>query len=343
MRFASLNNSNARDYAQAGKSVADSASDSFTIMRRSGPDYGKLSEVAMNTRTAEKMAAMKAGADMATAGIKAVSGVTQTGIKTAAGMKLAKDKANRVKMAGKVAGIGAVLGGAVMAATDKKEDSSWKDKHYAAQKALQEKRIAMLDQEDANDYGRTAPPSMDGAPGVPELPSVSSGTGGESSSDLSAAGSSSTGNAKILQDAIAKYESGSLGYEAFNQGGAAGGTKVIGKSGNHAKVFGKSLTSMSLGEIFHRQNTKQRGLSMQQHIDQGGLHAVGRYQFIGSTLQDEVNRMGLSHDTLFTPEVQDKIFLSHIKRVGSISPWVGPMQHYSAAERARLNGLIGTL
>lgn len=207
MRFASLNNSNARDYAQAGKAVADSASDSFTIMRRSGPDYGKLSEVAMNTRTAEKMAAMKAGADMATAGIKAVSGVTQTGIKTAAGMKLAKDKANRVKMAGKVAGIGAVLGGAVMAATNNKEDSSWKDKHYAAQKALQEKRIAMLDQEDANDYGRTAPPSMDGAPGVPELPSVSSGESGGAGQSLP------KGNTDNLEGT---FSGGSLDTESVN-------------------------------------------------------------------------------------------------------------------------------
>ena len=283
---------------------------------------------------------MKAGAHVATAGIKAVANVTETGIKTAAGMKLVRDKADRVKMAGKVAGIGGVLGGAVMAFSgDKKEDNSWKDKHYALQDQLMQAQIDKLNRDDqgANYPQRpvaSAPPEAPTAPGV---------TGTGSSTPPSAAGSSSTGNAKILQDAIARFESGSLGYEAFNQGGAAGGTKVIGKSGDHAKVFGTPLTSMSLGEIFHRQNTKQRGLSMQQHIDQGGLHAVGRYQFIGPTLQDEVNRMGLSHDTKFTPEVQDKIFLSHIKRVGTISPWVGPMQNYSAAERDRLNRLIGTL
>ena len=99
------------------------------MMRQTGPDYAGLSQAAMQTRSAEKVAAMKAGAHVATAGIKAVANVTETGIKTAAGMKLVRDKADRVKMAGKVAGIGGVLGGAVMAFSgDKKEDNSWREK-----------------------------------------------------------------------------------------------------------------------------------------------------------------------------------------------------------------------
>ena len=97
---------------------------------------------------------------------------------------------------------------------------------------------------------------------------------------------------------------------------------------------------MTLGEIFHKQNTKQRGLSFDEHLSSGGLHAVGRYQFIGGTLQDEVRRMGLSTDTKFTPEVQDNIFFSHAKRVGNISPWIGPSVNYDPAKRAELNSMI---
>ena len=89
-------------------------------------------------------------------------------------------------------------------------------------------------------------------------------------------GSTLSGNQKVVADAIAKYESGDWGYEAFNQGGAAGGTKVVGKSGSHKNQFGRSLTDMTLGEIFKKQNTKQQGMSFQQHLDSGGLHAVGR-------------------------------------------------------------------
>ena len=97
---------------------------------------------------------------------------------------------------------------------------------------------------------------------------------------------------------------------------------------------------MTLGEIFYKQNTKQRGLSMDEHIESGGLHAVGRYQFIGSTLQDEAKRMGLSPDTKFTPQVQDAIWLNHIKRVGNISPWVGPSNNYSSAQKQQFNSMI---
>ena len=82
---------------------------------------------------------------------------------------------------------------------------------------------------------------------------------------------------------------------------------------------------------------------MDEHFSSGGLHAVGRYQFIGSTLQDEVSKMGLSLDTKFTPEVQDQIFFSHIKRVGNISPWIGPSANYGPGKKDHLNSLIPQL
>ena len=161
------------------------------------------------------------------------------------------------------------------------------------------------------------------------------------SNTSSTGGSTLTGAAKTVADAIAKYESGDWGYEAFNQGGAAGGTKVVGKSGSYKDTYGSPLTSMTLQQIFDKQNTKEKGMSFQEHLDSGGLHAVGRYQFIGSTLQDEVSKMGLDPSTTkFTPEIQDAIFKSHIKRVGNISPWVGPMQNYSQSEKDRFNNLI---
>ena len=161
-------------------------------------------------------------------------------------------------------------------------------------------------------------------------------TGGGNTSQASS-GTTLTGNARTVLDAIAGPESGSYGYQAFNQGGSHGGTRVVGKSGNHQDVFGEDLTNMSLTEIFRRQNM---GGSDSQFRANGGLHAVGRYQFIGSTLQDEVKRMGIDPSTRFTPEIQDQIALSHIKRVGNISPWVGPMTKWSQSEKNRINGLI---
>lgn len=42
------------------------------------------------------------------------------------------------------------------------------------------------------------------------------------------------------------------------------------------------------------------------------MNAVGRYQIINSTLQEQIKKLGLSGNELFTPEMQDKLFLSLI-------------------------------
>jgi len=118
------------------------------------------------------------------------------------------------------------------------------------------------------------------------------------------------------------------------------------KSGNYAEHFpGQSLTDKTLAEIFELQRDPgQSVMSNQEWINQGKLHAVGRYQFIGSTLKNEVARMGIDPATTkFTPEVQDQIFLSHIKRVGNISPWVGPSRNWDKSKKDYINGLVSTL
>ena len=56
-----------------------------------------------------------------------------------------------------------------------------------------------------------------------------------------------TGSSKKVADAIAGGEPGSYGYEAVDQGGAKGGTKVLGKSGYYKEAFGTPLTSMTVG------------------------------------------------------------------------------------------------
>ena len=74
------------------------------------------------------------------------------------------------------------------------------------------------------------------------------------------------------------------------------------------------------------------GMSNDQWIAQGRLHAVGRYQFIGTTLKAWVNRLGISPDTKFTPAVQDRLALALMADQG-INPWVGPSDHATAEER----------
>jgi len=249
MRFASLNNSNARDYAAAGKAVADTAADSFTIMRRSGPDYAGLSKVAMNTRSAEKIAAMKASADLTTKGIEAVADVTETGMNAKAGMKLVRDKADRVKMAGKVAGIGAVLGGAVMAATDKDDDDkSWREKHYALQDELLKKQIARLDREDSDSYPK--PPEASAPP-----ESTAQVPGGSSRSTAQSTGGASQAPQTFGMNG--SYSGGSLDPES---------AKAIRQTANNLQLDPYELGALIEMESSHRPNVwggaggKYRGL-----------------------------------------------------------------------------------
>ena len=131
-----------------------------------------------------------------------------------------------------------------------------------------------------------------------------------------------TGVNKQLTEYVAGGESGRFGYDAMNQGTDADGN-IVG-SGAFSKILGGGtpLTSLSLKEVIDKQSGyDDRTISNEEWRRRGGLHAAGRYQFIGPTLKDEVTRMGLDLNTKFSPAVQDKIYLSHLKRVGSFQPW----------------------
>ena len=343
MRFASLGSSNASNYAAAGKAVADSSARIFGVQRQTGPDYGMLSQTAMKAASAEKVAGINAEAELMNVAQDVYADQKKTAIKVDL-YNTKEDIKNKQRKAGGLAAIGKLAGAGFLAATDntkgrerpKADTKGLYDTYKADRDALKERQTGEVDA-----LGTYVAPEF-----KPTARTTSSGGGtpGKAINAPSAStptlGGSLAGNQKIVADAVAKYESGDWGYEAFNQGGAAGGTKVLGKSGSYKDTYGSSLTDMTLGDIYHKQNTKQRGLSMQEHLDSGGLHAVGRYQFIGSTLQDEARRMGLSPDTKFTPDVQDSIFLSHIKRVGNISPWVGPSNNYRSGQKQQFNTMI---
>lgn len=174
--------------------------------------------------------------------------------------------------------------------------------------------------------------ALQGTKAAPETAPVPQG-------DQSTSVSTLTGNQKVVADAIAGPESGQWGYQAFNQGGADGGTTVLGKSGSYKEHFGKDLTKMSVQQVMDLQYD-DKSMSDDQWRSSGKIHAAGRYQFIGSTLRDEVSKMGLDTNRLFDAGTQDEIAISHAKRVGNISPWIGPSTKYSQAKKDELNGLI---
>jgi len=135
---------------------------------------------------------------------------------------------------------------------------------------------------------------------------------------------------------LSKYESASSGgYNAVNQIGVAGGRGVLGYAGDFRQMKqhkGRALTDMTIAEIMALQAEKP-GMSNDEWIKQGRLHAVGRYQFIGGTLPGVVARAGVPTSAKFTPEVQDKLALQYLKEAG-IGAWVGPADNATKAERA---------
>ncbi len=335
MRFASLGGSNAGNYAAAGKAVADSAAKMYAVQRKTGPDYAGLSKVAMKTASDEKIAGMQAEAKLTNVAQKVYADQTQNAYRIKV-FETREDIKTKQRKAGGLAALGKIAGAGFLAATDNTKGRERPKSELSGLLESYKSDMAGLKGRQQDEFDALGPykPTKSGTTTGTSTGKVTEGT------ETKPLGSSLSGNQKTVADAIAKYESGDWGYEAFNQGGSEGGTKVLGKSGSYKNTYGSSLTDMTLGQIYHKQNTKQRGLSMQEHLDSGGLHAVGRYQFIGSTLQDEARRMGLSDDTKFTPQVQDQIFLNHIKRVGNISPWVGPSNNYSSAQKQEFNSMI---
>jgi hypothetical protein len=135
---------------------------------------------------------------------------------------------------------------------------------------------------------------------------------------------------------LGKYESKSSGgYNAVNQIGTKAGRGTSGFSGDFRKMKqhkGRSLTDLTLGEIAKLQHD-DKTLSDKQWINAGKLHAVGKYQIVGNTLPELVNKLNIPNNTKFSSVTQDAMALQLMKERG-IQPWIGPSDKATLAERA---------
>jgi len=130
-------------------------------------------------------------------------------------------------------------------------------------------------------------------------------------------------------NAISNYESaGSGGYNAVNQGGEDGGTKI--PEGFYSGDFrdmpqhgGRAFTDLNIGEVMDLQYDPGKSkMSDAEWVKAGKLHAVSRYQIIGSTLKGLVQRHNIPRTAKFTPRLQDLLGLSLLKS-GGPGQWVG--------------------
>jgi len=82
------------------------------------------------------------------------------------------------------------------------------------------------------------------------------------------------------------------------------------KGGDYNILYGgydgetdKPLTEMTIAEV----------LKLQENMKSSGSSAVGAHQIINKTLKEEIKKQGVTKDSLFTPELQDKIILGRLK------------------------------
>ena len=83
------------------------------------------------------------------------------------------------------------------------------------------------------------------------------------------------------------------------------------------KYLKETLTDKSIREVY----TIQDRLYEKTKGTKYPTTAVGRYQFLKKVLQEEVQKAGLSEDTLFTPDVQDYLILNRLKRMRGLDKW----------------------
>ena len=117
MRFASLGGSNAASYVAAGRAAADSAATAFNAQRETAPDYTGLSIAAMKAASNEKIAALNAGAKVASVATQVYANQKQNAYRIKE-FKTREDIKSNQRKAGGLAALGRIAGAGFLASRD---------------------------------------------------------------------------------------------------------------------------------------------------------------------------------------------------------------------------------
>jgi len=343
MRFNSVKGS---DFSSSARAVNKNSDAAFDASRKSSFDFTKVSKAAINARGVERRAAMESAALKDTTKIKADALVEGTQIKVDTD-KAVNDKLRPAKrMAGVVAGLGALSKGAINmkeAREAKAERATLKlERDKITQMNTEFQAQSVKDREMIMEMYKSG--RKTDAPST--TPSTSTSTSTSTSSKLTptASGSSTlTSGQESLASAVRQVEVGDLGYDGFNQFGDAGGHSNRGTGGKYGSKFGTPLSSMSISDVMSKQSRhNDKSLSDSDWQSSGGIWAAGAYQFIPETLKGVVQRSGIDVNRPFDKATQDELFKFHAGEIkgGKIgSTWIG-MQNYSQAERDGFNSLL---
>ena len=243
MRFAALQGGGASDYAAAGKKAANEAVSIFATQRKSAPDYGEIAKTGMETRSAEKIAGMQAGAQVAKAGIQAFSQANKVAIGERAKEKI-RGIQSKSKKAGGIAALGGIAAAGFMAFSgdeEKAPPTNTDEKRKLINDYIANRKKLTADRE-AN---RTDYQPIEQLEGVD---SSSTNTSGGSSSTNPSSSSSSTAT-------------GGSGSPASPKGGTAGKTTNPSDTGSRYMSFltGKGLSRVQAAALTGHMDVESDG------------------------------------------------------------------------------------
>ena len=141
------------NYATSANAVIRNSDAIFDAAMSGKPDFTKISKEAIKGRSLERRAATKAEADVASAGLKAFTDTNLTRMREDTKKEIADIKRPAKRMAGAVAGLGAIAGGYVMMEGNKK-DKADREELRGMRDAMSAKADLYDQQRDARETAR---------------------------------------------------------------------------------------------------------------------------------------------------------------------------------------------
>ena len=100
-----------------------------------------------------------------------------------------------------------------------------------------------------------------------------------------------------------------------------------GTTASYGTIYGGNVVpelargELTINEVLEMQRTGMvRGRNVGYAVDQHNSDATGKHQFMSYVLKEEMQKQGISGDTLFTPELQDQMILSRISGYRGVTP-----------------------
>lgn len=231
-----FNSVKGKDFTSGAKAVANESDQIFKDSLESAPDFTKISKTAIASRSTERQANEKAQGLRKAASIQADRLVDVTKIRAESSKDVAAAKRPAQRMAGVVAGLGALSGYAIMSKNAKEDKEA-----NARMEALYEARTAKITESiKASNTEPFVPGTYEGTPYKPLDPSAptqttppSSSTSPTSSAPISGTTVSQAQMKQLLLDQGMDDHNATIGA-AVGMGESSGRSGVLNSKGEHS-------------------------------------------------------------------------------------------------------------